>query len=192
MSHFSPIPLVAFRNRLQPAGFFRDVMQQNSRKALGNAMFSNELELESHLRDLIVSKITAREPRIYMLENKKVMDVLICRDEPHPALFFLEVKLFQRHHGRLGIGSAQGRGFQPETVRSKPAYFESHLRWIIADSAQAMPKVLFLPTSTLTQYMAGGSVEEKFNNIQRRIFTEETFLETDALEATMFSWLTET
>jgi hypothetical protein len=114
------------------------------------------------LRDLIASSVTVRFPHIYAFENKKAVDILICRDEPSPALFFIEVKLFRRRHGRLGIGGARGRGFQPEILRRKPSYFETHLRWVIADSSKSTVMLLFLRTSILTKYMVGGSVEEKF------------------------------
>ena len=79
--------------------------------------FKNETEFEHYLRQLIADRITAQYPHIYALDNKKAVDILICRDSPlSSALYFLEVKYHKKSHGRLGFGSRNGGEFQPEIV----------------------------------------------------------------------------
>ncbi|MDA2933462.1 hypothetical protein MYX82_03875 [Acidobacteria bacterium AH-259-D05] len=151
--------------------------------------FRSEPELERYLRDLIAAKITAEYPHIYALKSKKAVDIVICRNGVHPAVFFLEVKLFQQKHGRLGIGTGGGGGYQPEIVSCNPDYFESHLRWVIVDGREPSASFLFVPTSKITQFLAGSKIGEKFNNIQLRIFEEVTPLAEDTLVHELCKWL---
>src|SRR3990170_6360101 len=144
-------------------------------------VFVKEAELETYLRNLIETKITAQHPYIYALKNKKAVDIVICRDGDRPALFFLEVKLYQQTHSRLPIGTGKGNGYQPEIVTRNPRYLESNLRWVIVDNRQSRPLFLFVPTSTVSKYLAGGGVGEKFNNIQLKIFRDVTSLDEDGL-----------
>ncbi len=153
--------------------------------------FTNERGLENHLRHLIATKITARYPHIYTLENKKAVDIVICRDGDRPAVFFLEVKLFQQKHGRLGIGTRRGIGYQPEIVARNPDYFETHLRWVIVHGGEPTASFLFVPTSTVRLYLAGGEIGEKFNNIQLRIFREVTAFDEDTLIDELYKWLSQ-
>jgi hypothetical protein len=134
--------------------------------------FSNEGELERHVRHLIANAITANNPNIYALSNKKAVDIVICRDGPIPALFFIETKLFQAGHGRMGIGTGKGAGYQPEIIQRKPDYFEMNLRWIIVDGRDPEPRYLFVTNEIIRRYLAGRELGEKFNNIQTRIFRE--------------------
>ncbi|MBC8264497.1 MAG: hypothetical protein H8E47_10285 [Anaerolineales bacterium] len=152
-------------------------------------IFTGERDLENHLRHLIATKITARYPRVYTLENKKAVDIAICRDGDRPAVFFLEVKLFQQKHGRLGIGTGRGVGYQPEIVARNPDYFETHLRWVIVDGGEPTASFLFVPTSTIRQYLAAGEIGKKFNNIQLRIFREVNALDEDTLVEELCKWL---
>ena len=79
-------------------------------------MFSSEKELESHLRGLVARNVTARYPHVYALDNQRIADIVICRDGKRPAVFFLEVKLFQEHSGRMGVGTGSGCGYKPELI----------------------------------------------------------------------------
>jgi hypothetical protein len=152
-------------------------------------MFTGEREFEAYVRTLVVTHITQNNPSTYPLKNKKAVDILICKDEPHPELFFLEVKYHQAKHGRLGFGGSKGGGFQPEIVQRKPAYFESNLRWVLASENHEPGKVLFIDTGVVRRYLAGGVVSEKFNNFQAKIFREGTWLNEQQFVQELQSWL---
>ena len=138
--------------------------------------YRSERELETRIRSLILTHITARNSTVYPLTNKKAVDILICKDGPKPELFFIEVKHHQTKHGRLGFGGSKGSGFQPEILSRKPAYFEKNLRWVLACEEHESDEVLFLTSEIIRQYLAGGVVAEKFNNLQEKIFREQTWL----------------
>lgn len=152
-------------------------------------VFNNESEFETYIRGIIRDRITSEHPHVYALANKKAVDILICRDGEEPSVFFLEVKYHKHRHGRLGFGSRGGDGFQLEIVSLGPAYFESNLRWVLASEFDEPGKLLFLPSSTIRRYVAGGSVGPKFNNIQARIFKKESFLGEDEFVSELKKWL---
>lgn len=149
----------------------------------------NEAELEGYVRKLIADQITKKNKNIYALENKKAVDILICRDGKAPALFFLEVKYHQRAHGRLGFGSGAGGGFQPEIVSKRPRYFEERLRWILASEEFPDIGILFVDSETIRSYVSGGEVGQKFNNIQKKIFDEVKGLNEQQLVEQLSNWL---
>jgi hypothetical protein len=151
--------------------------------------YRNESEFEAYLRALIGDHITKAAPSIYALKNKKAVDILICKDAPRPELFFIEVKYHQTNHGRLGFGSGKGGGFQPEIVSTKPVYFESNLRWVLASEEHEPDKVLFLTSAVVRKYLAGGKVAEKFNNFQKKIFREEPWLNESEFVEQLCQWL---
>jgi len=152
-------------------------------------MYTSEYELETHLRNLIAQKITAKHPNIYALKNKKVVDIVLCRDGKQPAIFFLEVKLFQEKHGRLGIGMSKGGGYQPEIIERNARYLETHLRWIIVDGREPTASYLFIPSTIVKKYLAGGGIGKKFNNIQLEIFKKENGLDENTLINELEKWL---
>lgn len=151
--------------------------------------FGNEAELETHIRRLIGEYVTAVDPTVYALKNKKAVDILLCKDAPIPELFFIEVKYHQSKHGRLGFGGAKGGGFQPEIVSRKPFYFEKNLRWVLASEEHEPGKVLFITSDVVRKYLAGGKVGEKFNNFQRKIFREECWLDEQQFIRAIQLWL---
>jgi hypothetical protein len=151
--------------------------------------FNDEAELEEYVRSLISDRITKKNRNIYALENKKAVDILICRDGKAPALFFLEIKYHQKTHGRLGFGSGGGSGFQPEIVSKRPRYFEEHLRWILASEEHQDVGILFLDSVTINSYISGGEVGQKFNNIQKKIFAEVTGLSEQQFVEQLSNWL---
>jgi len=148
-----------------------------------------EREFEAHVRGLIAKHITKETPSVYALKNKKAVDILICKDEPEPVLFFIEVKYHKNNHGRLGFGSRKGGGFQPEIMSKKPAYFERNLRWVLASKEHEPGKIIFLSSEVIRNYISGGKVGEKFNNIQKRIFREAHWLSEDEFIQELRSWL---
>jgi hypothetical protein len=140
------------------------------------------------VRAAIASRITSAHPEIYALDNKKAVDIVVCRDLPkNPALFFIEVKFHKQNHGRLGFGSSNGGGFQPEIVRRRPTYFETNLRWVI--SSDECDGIVFATSDEIRGYVAGGVVGEKFNNIQSRIFRDAAKLTEDEFIDSLKAWL---
>ena len=154
--------------------------------------FENEGEFESYLRDLIQEKICNKHPDLLLFENKKAVDILICRNGEKPELFFIEVKYHKKSHGRLGFGSSSGVGFQPEIVSKAPDYFETNLKWIIAAEGYSSKGILFVPSEIIRRYLSGGVVGKKFNNIQKKIFEEIAGMDEDTLVQEIESWLIST
>lgn len=154
--------------------------------------FQNEAQLEGYIRKLITNRITKTNKNIYALKNKNAVDIIICRDGNDPALFFIEAKYHQKSHGRLGFGSRAGSGFQPEIVSRKPKYFENNLRWIIASEEYPDAGILFVDSEVIREYVSGGVVSQKFNNIQKRIFSEISGLEEKQLVSELTKWLKST
>lgn len=147
--------------------------------------FTDESALEAHVRNLI-TRICSRHTNLQLFQSKKAVDILVCRNGANSALFFVEVKYHKKSHGRLGFGSSKGGGFQPEIVSTAPDYFESNLRWIIG--SDEFKGVLFERSATIRQYVAGGVVGDKFNNIQSRIFKDLNGLSDDQLETALEQW----
>lgn len=154
--------------------------------------FASEAEFEEYIRKLIADEITAKNSSIYALENKKAVDILICRDAPKPDLFFIEVKYHKSSHGRLGFGSSSGVGFQPEIVSRKPAYFESNLRWAIASEAHPENGIIFVSSEVIRKYVSGGEIGQKFNNIQAKIFREVAGLDEQGFISELSTWVEST
>ncbi|WP_146164382.1 hypothetical protein [Vibrio sp. ZF 223] len=153
-------------------------------------MFENESAFESYLRDLIKKRICSNHKDLELFDNKKAVDILICRNGEKPSLYFIEVKYHKKSHGRLGFGSSSGGGFQPEIVAKAPDYLESNLRWIIAGEGHEGTGIIFVPSSVIRNYVSGGNVGQKFNNIQQKIFKEVDGFSEDALVIELESWLT--
>lgn len=151
--------------------------------------FQTESQFEAYIRYLIHDHVTVQDKSVYALKNKKAVDIIICKDSPEPQLFFIEVKFYKPNHGRLGFGGSKGGGFQPEIMTRKPAFFEKNLRWVLASEAHQPGKILFLSSDTLRKYVAGGDVEEKFNNIQERLFREQQGLTQDKFVRDLRRWL---
>ena len=150
--------------------------------------YESESKFEAHIRTLIQRHITDLEPSIYALQNKKAVDIIICKDAPQPELFFIEVKYHKSKHGRLGFGGSKGGGFQPEIIGRKPAFFESNLRWALASEDHEAGKVLFLSSEVLRKYLSGGQLGEKFNNIQSKIFREQPWLTEEEFVQQLCTW----
>jgi len=154
--------------------------------------FENEGAFESYIRELIKTKICTGHNNLILFENKKAVDILICRNGPQPALFFLEVKYHKKSHGRLGFGGSIGGGFQPEIVSKAPNYFESNLRWLISGEGHSDKGILFVPSSVIRKYLSGGNVGKKFNNIQQKIFKEVSGYDEASLIKQLKSWIINT
>lgn len=152
-------------------------------------MFTRESEFEAYLRGLIQNKICTKNSNLKLFKNKKAVDILICRNGKTPKLFFIEVKFHKKSHGRMGFGGTKGKGFQPEIVATKPDYFEDNLRWILGSEDDYKNNMQFVSSSVIRQYLSGGKVAEKHNNIQKKIFKEVQGFDEDGLVRELKKWL---
>lgn len=153
-------------------------------------IFSSEQHFEDHLRLLLKTAITNTHPHIYALQYRTVGDIVICRDGGHPAIFFLEVKYFQKSKGRLGLGSAQGKGIQPEFLQKKPQILESNLKWILGSDSHGDGVYWLIASETIREYASGGVIGNKQNNIQEAFFREQPSLTKIELQNELLRWLT--
>src|SRR5258706_1931722 len=135
-------------------------------------LFESEKSFETYIRELIKNYILPKDKDLELFNNKKAVDVLLCRNGEKPALFFLEIKYHKRTHGRLSTGHGNGVGFQPEILSKLPSYFETNMRWILG--VEDIEGYYFLKNSDLLKYIAGGKIGAKYNNIQTKLFEEES------------------
>jgi hypothetical protein len=152
--------------------------------------FENEKQVEVAVRELIKTQITGQNADVYALENKKVVDIVICRDGANPKVFFLETKLIRTNPStRNGIGGSKGTGFQPELLDRQPCYFEQHLRWALAREANSGNELALVESSYVRNFLAAGALGAKHNNIQRRILDEPIWVNADKFVEQMIHWL---
>ena len=93
-------------------------------------MFNSEIEFETHIRKVIADKISTINPDIVLLQNKDIVDILICKNSKPSSLFLIEAKFHKASNGRIGFGGGKGGGFQPEILTKRPRYFDDNMRWI--------------------------------------------------------------
>ena len=151
--------------------------------------FAKESDFEKHLREIVYSRITSENLDVYALESKTIGDIVIVRDDPSPAIFFLEVKYYQQANGRLGIGRGSGAGIQPEILKRRPAYLESHLRWIIGSDTHNSDRYWLVTSEEICQFVAGGYIGKKQNNIQKQLLRECTSIDENQLVEQLKGWL---
>lgn len=149
--------------------------------------FLSEKEFEAHLRKEIISPLLRKHKDFYLMESKKAVDILICKNGIKPGLFFIEVKYHRSNHRRLGFGQGKGGGFQPELLINNPSYFQANMRWILGVEEQN--GYLFLTNDEIVKSVSSGNVEKKYNNIQTRIFKERKLLTSSQLKAEISKWL---
>ena len=156
---------------------------------MSEMIFVNESDFEDHLREIIDSSITSKNPCIYTLENKAIGDIVIMRDGPSSAIFFLEVKYYQSANNRLGFGARRGTGIQPEILRRRPAYLESHFRWVLGSDTHSGDGYWFVTSEEIRQFTVGGYIGSKQNNIQEKLFRECPSIDEDRLVKQLKIWL---
>ena len=149
--------------------------------------FESEKLFEEHIRNLIGKHILPKNKELIMFQNKKAVDVLLCRNGKKPALYFIEIKYHKRSHGRLSTGHSKGGGFQPEILSRLPLYFEKNMRWVLG--VADMEGYFLLQNSQLVKHIAGGVIGKKYNNIQMKLFKEELSLSELQFIAALKDWL---
>lgn len=151
--------------------------------------FVNERDFEGHLRNIIDSRITSEFPNVYALEHKTIGDIVISRDGPSPALFFLEVKYFQPSNNRIGIGNQSGGGIQPEILERRPAYLETHLRWVFASDSHGGNGYWLATSDVVRKFIVGSDIGRKQNNIQPRLLRDHPSIDETQLVQELKRWL---
>ena len=149
----------------------------------------NERAFEDHLRRIIHLHITSEFPHIYALRHKTIADIVVLRDGASPAMFLLEVKYFQLSKGRLGIGTGSGSGIQPEILKGRAAYLETHLRWVFASDYHAGSGYWLATSDVVRQFIAGGAIGRKQNNIQEDLFRQRPSINKTQLVRELKRWL---
>ncbi|MEX2702324.1 MAG: hypothetical protein Q6368_004570 [Candidatus Baldrarchaeota archaeon] len=92
------------------------------------------------------------------------------KDEESFRGWLIEVKYYRKSHGRIGIGTSNGEGFQTEILMKKPAYIEKHMMWVLANEND---KCLFLSNDDIRKNCAGGKIElGKQNNLSNNVFNK--------------------
>jgi len=127
-----------------------------------------EIQIENHIRKIINENIIKKSPHLVMLENKDVFDILICDNGNPSKLFFIEVKHYSKKKNRLGFGDGYGKGYQPEILQKRPAYFENNLIWVFQKENDN--NYYILKNEDCLKYISGNSIGIKQNNFQLSIF----------------------
>jgi hypothetical protein len=122
-----------------------------------------------------------------MLNNKKAVDILICKNGLEPALYFIEIKYHKVKHSRLGTGHGKGGGIQPEILKLQPDYFKQNMLWILG--SEDSEGYWLLKNNEILNYLTGGEISEKYNNIQTRVFKNEACIDKVQLVDLLNNWL---
>ena len=148
---------------------------------------------EDQFRDWVQSALQALlEPQgnsYLVLRSKNVSDIIVCKNRPvGPLALFIEVKYAKGSSRRIGVGDANGGGFQPEILIRKPDYFERYTQWLVASEAG----VAVLVGCDVLRRHAVGSVfaKGKQNNIRPTVFDAENHpFPLDEAPARIAEWL---
>jgi hypothetical protein len=134
--------------------------------------FSNEEEF----RRWIVAKLPTHLGQEWtVLLGKNLSDIVLCWNrDTMPLILFVEVKYHRANHGRIGIGSGKGKGYQAEFLLKKPLYLERNLRWVVAD--QESEKCLFFDNDDVRENSAGQIQDGKQNNFTKNVFEKKDSL----------------
>jgi len=133
--------------------------------------FGNEKEMHPYLVNNLFKPII-EDKTDYCLIEQKITDVILCKNGNGPKLFFFELKCFSTNNNRIGIGDGRGMGYQIEILTKRPDYFETNLRWILANPTinESGKIYLFLRNQEILENISGGSIGKKHNNIRLSIF----------------------
>lgn len=150
---------------------------------------NSETDFENHIRLIIQEDILTDNSDLILLSNKKAVDILLCRNNSNPTLFFIEIKYYKHNHGRLGFGHGKGGGIQPEILLKRPDFFETNLKWIIG--SEESEDYYLVDISKLRNYVMGKGIADKFNNIKKSLFKDEIGIDRQQLVTELRSWMKE-
>ncbi len=153
------------------------------------AAFDSEAKYEEHIRNLLSRHVCKRNNGLVLLDSKKGVDIVILRERPDPAIYFLEVKYYNRrkNHSMVSFGTRYGGGFQPAALRLRPKYLETNLRWVLGTAEH--PGYYFLTSAQASQHLSGTKVGEKQNGFRRSVFAKESRLSQTSFLTAVREWL---
>lgn len=150
---------------------------------------TSETEFENKIRQLIQTQILPEIDNLILLQSKKAVDIILCKNGESPKLFFIEVKYHKKIHGRLGFGSMSGIGFQPEILTLMPSYFSKNMLWILGE--ESSESYWLLNNEEIRNYVSGGVISKKYNNIQNKIFREIEGIDQESAVKALKSFLSQ-
>jgi hypothetical protein len=134
-------------------------------------MFNSESEFEEHIRKLIFNEIISSSSNFLLLDNKDVVDIIICDNSIlQPKLFFIEVKFSTKIKGRIGFGTSNGKGFQPEILSKRPEYFYQNMLWVFGKENDL--NYYIFTTNQILNFISGNEIGLKQNNFQQKLFNQ--------------------
>lgn len=151
-------------------------------------IFQNEQQFENYIRKLINTKIISSDPELVMLDNKKTVDIMLCRNGKKAALFFIEIKYYKNKHYRLSTGHKNGGGFQPEILAKQPDYFKKNMLWILGN--EQSHRFWLLSNKVVAENLSGkDGIGKKYNNIKLSIFNVKLSISRKQLIKSLKMWL---
>lgn len=150
-------------------------------------MFENEIEFENHVRSLITAHIASKYQDLVLLQNKDVVDIILCKNSETPSIFFLEAKYYTARKNRMGFGDAKGNGFQTEILSRRPAFFDANMRWVFG--TEENDQYYILTNDQASEFICGGIIGEKQNNFQLRLFSDFVASSENELIQYLKDWL---
>lgn len=153
--------------------------------------FNREGDFEAHVRELIATDVVPHVKGLDVLGGKKGVDLCVFRNGPSAAIFFIEVKYFNKYknHSRVSLGNSSGEGFQPSIFRQRPDYLEANLRWLFG-SAEHPDEYFLLNTSQAKTHLSCGAIGKKQNGFKKSLFSRVQGLSKDELVEEFKRWFT--
>ena len=139
-------------------------------------IFSSEKDFENHIRELLESEVAMPHCGFTILKGSGIADIIICRENPHQAVFFIEVK-----YAREADAIIVSKGIQSEVLFGNLPYINDHFMWLVGSNNHD-GQYWLLDSSALTEFITGT------NNISLNIFLHGG-LTTEKLANRLRKWL---
>ncbi|MEM8652239.1 MAG: hypothetical protein AAGF54_17030, partial [Pseudomonadota bacterium] len=68
-------------------------------------------------------------------------------------------------------------------------YFEENLKWVLSNEDVTDGSLLLLNNQQIRESVSGGAIGDKFNNIQKSVFTKHNWMSRSELSRELESWL---
>jgi len=147
-----------------------------------------EISYENRVRTILKEKIMPQYPEIQVLDSKVLADIIICRNDANPKIFFLEIKHSSIRNNRTGFGTRGKVTFQPEILSTRPKYLEDNMRWVFFKEND--PSYYVLSNEDCCKYIMGNSIDvNKQNNFKDVLYRETQPFAEDEFTQWLFSWL---